>query len=555
MSQLTDNLNLIASIKSDISAAIEAKGVSMSGVSFGSYADKIGEIPTGGQFVTEPLSVSVNGTYTPGQGVDGYSQVTVDVPQSVTGFTEKEITEQTYAIYNLNNSASFVHRNVFEDDDNLLTVNLPNASYVGSEAFKLCDGLTRVNLPVCEIIYSTAFQNCSSLSEVSLPVCRSIENNAFYACRDLRSINLPACNIVQSGTFQYCSSLSEVNLPACNSLGNSVFAYCSSLSVVNLPVCNSLGNYVFANCSSLTSLTIGTKTYIIPSYQNRIFSNATNMLTGSGSIYVASDMYSRWIVASGWSSLSSRFVSVDQSGPVLSFESGVVSGITGYASKDLMTYLNISSNDIVEVYLPDCIKVNGNTFDGCSSLTTVNLPVCSYISGNTFYICTSLSEVNLPACMSIGNNAFTGCSSLSEVNLPVCSYIESYVFDNCKSLSNISLPLCEHIGKNAFMQTGLVNISLPLCKEILTNTFRSCYSLTRVDLPICSNIESLAFYSCSNLSILFLRSNNVCSMKFNTFQGTYFWNNSGSIYVPASLVDAYKSTYTWMENICLPIPE
>ena len=60
------------------------------------------------QFVTETLNVSANGTYNPGQGVDGYSQVVVDVPQSVTGFTEKNITEGTIEIINLNNSASFV---------------------------------------------------------------------------------------------------------------------------------------------------------------------------------------------------------------------------------------------------------------------------------------------------------------------------------------------------------------------------------------------------------------------------------------------------------------
>ena len=32
------------------------------------------------EFVTETLSVSANGTYTPSEGVDGYSQVNVNVP-------------------------------------------------------------------------------------------------------------------------------------------------------------------------------------------------------------------------------------------------------------------------------------------------------------------------------------------------------------------------------------------------------------------------------------------------------------------------------------------
>ena len=83
MSQLTDNLNLIASIKSDIKSAIENKGVDMTGVSFPGYASKIGEISGGGgSAVIEGLTITSNGTYTAGEGVDGYSPIEVDVPIS-----------------------------------------------------------------------------------------------------------------------------------------------------------------------------------------------------------------------------------------------------------------------------------------------------------------------------------------------------------------------------------------------------------------------------------------------------------------------------------------
>lgn len=82
---LIDNLNQIASIKSDIKSAIENKGVDMTGLSFADYPGAISSIQTGGTFVTETLNVSVNNTYYPGQGVDGFSQVVVNVPQSVTG--------------------------------------------------------------------------------------------------------------------------------------------------------------------------------------------------------------------------------------------------------------------------------------------------------------------------------------------------------------------------------------------------------------------------------------------------------------------------------------
>ena len=47
------------------------------------FAGAIGTIPTGGSDpVIQPLSVTVNGTYTAPEGVDGYSPVTVNVPSS-----------------------------------------------------------------------------------------------------------------------------------------------------------------------------------------------------------------------------------------------------------------------------------------------------------------------------------------------------------------------------------------------------------------------------------------------------------------------------------------
>ena len=198
MSQLIDNLNTIESIKTDIKSAIENKGVDMTGVSFGSYADKIGEISGGGgvkpsgtleisengvynvysyssasvdvhpsaslsetyisngnynitgefnggvitvdvpapQFVTETLNVSANGTYNPGQGIDGYSQVVVDVP--ISGWDQKSLTEGVIEIINLDNSASFVASGVFMDNKTIQTVNLPYATSVGSDAFNYC---------------------------------------------------------------------------------------------------------------------------------------------------------------------------------------------------------------------------------------------------------------------------------------------------------------------------------------------------------------------------------------------------------------------------------
>lgn len=103
MSQLTDNLNTIASIKGDIRDAIEAKGVNMSGVAFSGFASKIGEIPTGGgQKPEETLveSITSNGSYSyspqAGYVFDGAS-ISVDVHPS-TSLSETYTSNSTYTV-------------------------------------------------------------------------------------------------------------------------------------------------------------------------------------------------------------------------------------------------------------------------------------------------------------------------------------------------------------------------------------------------------------------------------------------------------------------------
>ena len=190
MSQLIDNLNIIESVKTDIKAALENKGVDMTGVSFPGYASKIGEISGGG------------------------------------GWDQKSITEGNMEIINIDNSASFVTSNAFNGKQNIKTVNLPYATSVGKNAFQSCTSLNQVSLPVCSIIMDYAFDNCRSLSQVSLPVCTSIMNDSFQNCRSLSQVSLPMCNTIGGNAFQGCTSLSIITLgysSVCSLNGSNVF--------------------------------------------------------------------------------------------------------------------------------------------------------------------------------------------------------------------------------------------------------------------------------------------------------------------------------------------
>jgi hypothetical protein len=84
-----------------------------------------------------------------------------------------------------------------------------------------------------------------------------------------------------------------------------------------------------------------------------------------------------------------------------------------------------------------------------------------------------------------------------------------------------------------------------------TNVFQNCTGLQTIILPVCQTLGYLTFSGCTKLEKVILPYSSVTKMtsagifnntplKNSTYLGYY-----GSIYVPASLVDAYKSATNW----------
>ena len=274
MSQLIDNLNTIESIKTDIKAAIENKGVDMTGVSFPGYASKIGEISGGG------------------------------------GWDQKDITEKSYEIINLDNSASFVASSAFNGDTTIQTVNLPYATSVGNYAFFDCRSLTQVSLPVCRYINNGCFSGCRSLAQVSLPMCSRIDAYAFQNCSSLIQMSLSMCSSIGFAAFSGCRSLAQVSLPVCSYIGYYAFMNCSSLTQMSLPMCSKIDNYAFQNCSSLSIITIGYSSFC-SLYNSNVF-NKTQITSSKGSIYVPTSLVDVYKSAKNWSYFSTQIFPIPE---------------------------------------------------------------------------------------------------------------------------------------------------------------------------------------------------------------------------------------------------
>ena len=144
-----------------------------------------------------------------------------------------------------------------------------------------------------------------------------------------------------------------------------------------------------------------------------------------------------------------------------------------------------------------------------SLFTYIKVPACTTIGTNAFGGYVNLTSVDFPACTNIGTNAFGGCGALTSVDFPVCTSIGNYAFGGCRSLTSVDFPVCTSIGENAF---------------------KDCYNLISIYLlgdSICDLLGSSVFLSTPIGG-------------YSTSAGQY-----GSIFVPASLVDAYKTATNW----------
>lgn len=176
----------------------------------------------------------------------------------------------------------------------------------------------------------------------------------------------------------------------------------------------------------------------------------------------------------------------------------------------------------------------------------------SYIGEDAFGYCSVLTSISLPNVVTLDTNAFEYCRSLSSVNLPNVELVSSTCFRNCSFLTNINLPNAIRISTQTFMScSSLTDVSLPKVRTLSTDAFWCCTALKSVSLPEATSIHARVFGSCYSLSAVYLLSKYVCTAgSSNIFISTPMTASSylgyfGSIYVPSSLVDAYKSATNW----------
>ena len=160
----------------------------------------------------------------------------------------------------------------------------------------------------------------------------------------------------------------------------------------------------------------------------------------------------------------------------------------------------------------------------------------------------SVVTIRLDEVTSIGRRAFQGCQALSSVDFPLVTSIDVSAFYGYDALTKANFPQATSIGANAFCYCqALSSVNFPLVTSIGSGAFGSCQALSTVNFPQATSIGSQAFYNCQALTALILRNTEkVCVLNnVNALTNTPIKSGTGYIYVPASLLDAYKTATNW----------
>lgn len=268
----------------------------------------------GGSGAIEPLTVTENGTYTPPEGVDGYSPVSVMVAppaSNIDALIDGSITEIT-------NNAEEIRGYAFQGCYSLKRAIFPKAKTIYMNAFANCSNLEHIELPQFSQGNSRVFDSCKKLTVVDLPSLKYTSSSMFISCEGLIEIRLPLPTSLQENCLRGCKNLKTVYLPNATHLYQQAFAFCQTLETLDLPSVTSLASsQVFYHCNSLKSVILRSNVVATLKYTNSFEGcyhflgtvNATYNPEGlkDGYIYVPSALIEDYKAATNWSTYADRF--------------------------------------------------------------------------------------------------------------------------------------------------------------------------------------------------------------------------------------------------------
>ena len=338
-------------------------------------------------------------------------------------------------------------------------------------------------------------------------------NSAFCSKIDLRVVNMENIESIPMSMFMNCFNLETVNMPKLKYTDRRAFGECSKLYSINMSNIVSLGSFTFEGCDSLTEA-------YLP--------NLTHMSQG---VFLDCRRLSQVYMPKITTIAPQAF----EDCPLSSFDFTKISEIEPWA---------FTGTSLKSVYAPILTSLGSGAFQLCYNLESVDFPQVSTLESHTFNACINLKTINMPKLTYIKSDVFPNCKGLKSIDFPNVSYLGEDAFIQCENLLSVRLPKITAIYNNTFRRCcKLEYISTPLVSYIGSWAFLSCSQLKTVSFPVVEKIWYDAFTSCLNLTtVYFDKITSVISTSGGIFDGC---KNLKSIYIPSSLVDAFKADSGW----------
>ena len=470
---------------------------------------------------TPPIIVTVdaNGNADGGHhfvNIDGISFYIDDIKYTasqgsliVTGYNEAFFSGEAKIISQLNYNGHEMHvkeigEKAFRGCEVITSVIISEGiTSIGKYAFADCTGLTSVAIPssVTSIGESDGEIHVIAIDEFAEESTTHFNMPAYLAfegCTDLASITVTNGNPI-------CDSRSNCNA-IIDTYSNTLVLGCKNTIIPSSVT--SIGGFAFKDCTGLTSMTIPSSVTSIEGYAFKGCTSLTSMTIPSS------------VTSIGYGAFSDTPYYNDQPDGVF------------YAGNIAYTYKGTMPENTSIIIKRGTRKINDNAFEGKINLTSITIPESVTSIGSYAFSRTGLTSVTIPSSVtSIGNAAFYDCWGLTSVSIS---------------------PSVTSIGKGTFSQCGLTSVTIPEgVSSIEYKAFGGCRNLTSVTIPSSvTSIGRFAFYDygCNNIyditshTDLYCYAETVPATDSSAFESISY---SATLHVPASAIDAYKTTAPW----------
>lgn len=204
----------------------------------------------------------------------------------------------------------------------------------------------------------------------------------------------------------------------------------------------------------------------------------------------------------------------------------------------------LTDPDVKILYDPERTEIGESEFRDNTDIDVVYFPNVKVIQKYAFYGA-QIKAAIFPNVETVYISCFKKCANLESVYMPklVTNYAD--VFYGCTALTDATFPAWESLAKGGEFSScsNLVNLHLPKVKDISYYSIQMCTALKMVDFPCLETLNGRAFQE-SALTTLILRNDKVCTLT-TAFRNCPIASGTGYIYVPAALIEDYKTATNW----------